>query len=67
MYLTVPVDNRVKTKESKWIEDYLDLAGELKKLGNMRVKVIPIVDGVLVMVPKGLLKRLEELEIRGRI
>ena len=33
----------------------------------MKVTVIPIVVGTLGMVPKGLEKRLEEVEIRGRI
>ena len=33
----------------------------------MRLKVVPIVVGALGMVPKGLEKRLEELEISGRI
>ena len=33
----------------------------------MRLKVIPIVVGVLGTVPKSLEDRLEELEIRGRI
>ena len=42
----------------------MDLARELKKLWNMKVKVIPIVVGT---VPKGLEKGLESLEIRGRI
>ena len=33
----------------------------------MRVTVIPIVVGALGSVPKGLVKKQEELEIRGRI
>ena len=33
----------------------------------MRVTVIPIVVGALKAVPKGLEKRLEKMEIRGRI
>ena len=43
-------------------DKYLDLVGELKKLWNSRVMVIPI-----VTIPKGLVKRLEVLEIRGRV
>ena len=45
---------------------YLDLARELKKLWNMKVTVISIVNGVLRTVPKGLEKELEELEIGWR-
>ena len=40
---------------------------ELKKLWNMRVKVIPIVVGALGTVPINLDKRQEDLEIGGRI
>ena len=54
-------------KESEKINKYLDLARDLKKLWNMKVTVMPIVVGVLGMAPKGLERRLEELEIRGRI
>ena len=54
-------------KESKKIDEGLNLAIELKKLENIRVILIPIVVGALGMVPKNLEKRLEELEIRGRI
>ena len=35
-------DNRVKIKENEKIDKYLDLAGELRKLWNMRVMVMPI-------------------------
>ena len=63
----VPADHRVKMKEREKIDKYLDLARELRKLWNMRVKVIPIVIGALGTIPKGLEKSLDELEIRGRI
>ena len=43
----VPVDHRVKLKESEKRDKYLDLARELKKLWNMKVTVIPIVIGAL--------------------
>ena len=46
---------------------YIDLARELKKLWNMKVTVIPIVIGALGKIPKGLLKRLEDLEIGGQV
>ena len=56
----------VKLKESEKRGKYLDLARELKKLWNMKVMVIPVVIGVLGTVTKGLVQRLEGLEIRGR-
>ena len=46
-------------------DKYLDLARELKKLWNMRVTVIPMIIGALGTVPKGLVRRLEELEVGG--
>ena len=49
------------------MDKYLYLARELKKVWNMKVTVIPVVVRDLGMVPKGLEKRLGELEIRGRI
>ena len=38
----IPADYKVKLKESKKKDKYLDLARELKKLWNMKVTVIPI-------------------------
>ena len=63
MDFAVPADHRIKVKEKK--DKYLNLARELKKLWNM--KVIPVVTGVLGTVTKGLIKGLEDLEIRGRV
>ena len=64
---SVPADHRVKLKESENNDKYLDRASELKKkLWNMKVTVIPIVIDALGTVTKGLIKRLEDLEIRGR-
>ena len=58
---------RVKLKESGKKDKYLDLARELKKLWNMKVTIIPIVIGAFGTVTKGLLKGLENLEVRGRV
>ena len=57
-------DQRVKIKESKKRDKYLDFARELRKLWDMRV-MIPIVVGALVV--KCLEKRLKEQEIGRRI
>ena len=58
---------RLKEKEKKF--KCLDLVKELKKKtqGNMKVMFIPIVNGSLDTVTKGLLKGLEDLEITGRV
>ena len=63
MKFTVSADQRVKIEESEKRNNFLDLARELRKLGNMRVTVIPIVIVALEMVLKGLKRGPEELEI----
>ena len=63
----VPDDHRVKLKESEEKDKYLDLVTELKKPRNMKVIFTPVVTGVLGTVAEGLLKRLEDLKIRGRV
>ena len=57
----VPADRRIKLKEYKNKDKYLDLAGELKKLGNMQVRIILIVIVAFGTVTEGLLKGLEDL------
>ena len=37
---TVPANHRVKMKESKKIDKYLDLARELKKLLNLKATIV---------------------------
>ena len=63
----VPADHSVKLKESEKRDEYLELGRELKKLWNMKVTVIPIVIGARGTVTKGLIKRLQDLKIRGRV
>ena len=63
----VPANHRIKLKECKKKDKYLDLAREQKKLWNMQVKFIPIVIGAFGTVTKGLLKELEDLEVDGRV
>ena len=65
MDFAVTADHRVNLKESKKRDKYLDLAWELKKLWNMKKTVILIVIGWLGTITKGLVKTLEDLEIRG--
>ena len=63
----VPVDQRIKLKECEKNDKYLDLAWELKKLCNLKVKIIPIVIVAFGTLTKGLLKGLEDLEVGGRV
>ena len=60
------VDYRAKSKEIKKKHKYLDLARERNKLWNTKVIVIPIVIGSLGTILKGLVRGLNELEIRRR-
>ena len=63
----VPADNRMKLKESGKKGKYLDLPRELKVPWNMKVTFIPIVFGAHGTVTEGLVHRLEDLEITGRV
>ena len=63
----VPADHRIKLKECEKKDKYLDLARKLKKLWKMKVTFIPIVIGAFGTITKRLLKRLEDLEFRGRV
>ena len=48
------------------VDKYLDLASELKMLGNIGKMMIPIVIGSLKMILEVLIKTLDELEIAGQ-
>ena len=50
-------------KELEKIEHYQDLARELRKIWNMKVKVIPIVIGALGAIPIKLRNWLKEIGI----
>ena len=63
----VPTDLRINLKECEKKDKYLDLARELKKLGSMKITIVPIVIGVLDLITKGLLKGLENLEVGGGV
>ena len=67
MDFSVPADHRIKLKESKKKDKYLELARELKKLWSIQVTIISIVIGAFGTVTKGLLKGLEDLEVGGRV
>ena len=67
MTKSVPASHGAKLKESEKKDKYLDLARELKKLRDMKVPFIPIISGALGTVTEGILKGLEELEIRWQV
>ena len=59
----VAADHRIKLKKCEKNYKYLDLARELKKFGNKKVSIVPIVIGAFGTVTQGLLKGLEDLEV----
>ena len=61
----ISADHRIKLKECEKKNKYIDLARELKKLQNMKMTIVSIVIGAFSAVTKGLLKGLEDLEVRG--
>ena len=56
MDFAIPTDHRVKIEDRLKLDNYLDLASELKNPWNTKVMVTPIVLGALGMVLKGLEK-----------
>ena len=67
MDFAVPADHKIKLKESEKKDKYFNLTRELKKLWNIKVKIIPVVIGCFSTVTKGLLKGLEDLEVGGQV
>ena len=63
----VPSDHRINMKECEKKDKYLDLARELKKLRNIKVRIVPNVIGAFGAITKGLLKGLEDLEVGVRV
>ena len=57
----------MKIKESEKDKQFSEFARQRKNLKNIIVTVIPVTVGTHATIPKGLVKKLGELEIRGRI
>ncbi len=67
LFFTILVYHWVKINKREKIDEYLDLARELKNMWNVKVTEITIVLGLFGAVLKCLEKKPEELEIRWRI
>ena len=65
--IAVPGDVRVASKEMEKIEKYQDLARELHKIWQVKVKVVPVVIGALGTIPKALGKHLDEIGTNVRV
>ena len=59
----LPGDSRIQEKEIENIEKYQDLGKELQKIWNVKVKIIPLVIGSLVSIPKQFGSRLKQIGI----
>ena len=59
--IAVPGDSRVASKENEKVQKYQDLVRELRKLWQVKVKVVPVVVGTLGTIPKALEKHLKEI------
>ena len=67
VHFAVPADHKIKLKENQKKDKSQYLSRELKRLWNMKATEILILIGALGTVTKGLIKGLEDLEIRGRV
>ena len=67
MDFVVPADHRVKLKESEMKDKYRDLAWELKKSVEHELDGDTNCNWCFGTVTTGLIKGLEDMEIRGRI
>ena len=63
---TVPGDSRTEEKEKDEVEKYQDLGRELQKIWNVKVKIISLVVGSLVAIPKQFGYRLKQIGITVR-
>ena len=60
-------DTRVEDKEVEKIEKYFDLGRKVKKVGNMKVTVVPLIVGALGTPVKALEKRLKTIGIETKV
>ena len=63
----VPGDSRIEEKEKEKIEKYQDLRRELKKIWDVRLKIIPLVVDCLGAIPKQFGNILKETGITAEI
>ena len=59
----VPGDSRIEEKEKDKIEKCQDLGRELQKIWNVKVKILPLVVGLLGAMPKRFGNRLKQIGI----
>ena len=67
IYFAFRTDHRIKLNECEERNQFLELARELTPPWNINISVILILIRALGTLTKGLVKQLEDLEIRGRV
>ena len=60
-------DSRIEEKEKEKMEKYQDLRGELQKIWNVRLKIIPLVVDSLGAISKQFDNRLKETGITAEV
>lgn len=66
--IAVPLDQNVQTTFSNKITKYHDLAEELKQMWHLEdVRIVPVIISATGIVPKSLLRSLDELELRREL
>ena len=61
--MAIPEDSRVKEKEAEKVEKYQNLARELRRMWEVKTKVVPIVLGALGTVPLRLKGNLKDIGV----
>ena len=61
--VVIPEDGRVRAKEDEKVEKYQDLAREVRKMWEVRTKVIPIVVGASGTIPLRLKENLRTIGV----
>lgn len=65
--MTVPADNRKNVIKRVKIEKCQDLTRELKKIGNIKVRIMSITAGEVGTLPKTHVLTLDEIESKRKI
>ena len=61
--LAIPKDSGVKEKEAEKVEKYQNLARELRRMWEVKTKVVPVVLGALGTVPLRLKSNLKDIGV----
>ena len=63
VHFSIPQDARVEQSYDEKFQKYQDLAREIRRIWQVKVKVIPLVVGALGTTPRALKANLEEIGV----